>query len=94
MHCGVLLGAFGEIAMLLGGLGEMVVLMVVEGFVELGPDAPGGDGWCDPHAVTPTHAIRLVAISRIAFDMKVLSRRMPQQTGSHPESAAMLVGST
>jgi len=56
-------------------LGETVVLMIAEGFVELGPDAPGGD-WCDPHAVMPTHAIRLMAINRIAFDMKVLSLDM------------------
>jgi hypothetical protein len=58
--------------MLPGGLGEMVA----EGFVELGPDALGGDDWCDPHAVTPTHAIRLMAISRIVFGMKVFSPGM------------------
>ena len=72
MHGGVLLGPVGEIVVLVGVLGETVVLLVVEGFVELGPDALGGDGRCDSHAVTPTHAIRPMAINRIAFDMKVL----------------------
>jgi hypothetical protein len=73
MHGGVLLGPVGEIVVLVGVLGETVVLLVVEGFVELGPDALGGDGWRDSHAVTPTQAIRLIASNRIAFDMKVLS---------------------
>jgi hypothetical protein len=72
MHGGVLVDAFGEIVVLPGVLGEMVVLMVVDGFVELGPDALGGNGWCDSHAVTPTQAITPMAINRIAFDMNVL----------------------
>ena len=72
MHGGVPLDAVGEIVVLPGVLGEMVVLMIVDGFVELGPDALGGNGWCDSHAVTPTHAIRPMAINRIAFDMNVL----------------------
>jgi hypothetical protein len=72
MHGDVPLDAVGEIVVLLGVLGEVVVLMIVDGCVELGPDALGGNGWCDSHAVTPTQAIRSMAINRIAFDMNVL----------------------
>ncbi|WP_240563024.1 hypothetical protein [Mycobacterium sp. IS-1264] len=48
-------------ATLPGVLGETDVLA---GFVVLGPDAAGGDGWCDPHAATPAQAISLIAVNR------------------------------
>jgi hypothetical protein len=69
MHAGVLLVAAGEAAVLEGGLAETVVLVVVDGAVELEPDVFDGDGCCDPHAATPTQAIAAIVISR---NMKVL----------------------
>src|SRR5271155_2185727 len=57
MHCGVLVGAAWETA----------VLMVVGDFVVLGPDAGGDCG--DAHAATPTHPSALTAINRIALDI-------------------------
>src|SRR5208337_112498 len=71
MHAGLLVGV-GETVVLVGVLCETVALVVVDGFVELGPDALGGDGCCDPHAVRPAQAIARMAINRIAFDINVL----------------------
>jgi hypothetical protein len=58
-HCGVLVAVTGETVV--GG-----------GFVVLGADAIGGDGCCDAHPATPTHAIAMMAMNRIAFDMEAL----------------------
>jgi hypothetical protein len=52
--------------------GETVVAVLGGGFVELGPDAFGGDGGCDPHAAIPTQPITMISV-RIAFDMGALS---------------------
>ncbi len=62
MHAGVLV-AVGETFVLLGALGE-----TVDGFVEVGPEAWGGD----PHPVRPAQAIAIMAINRTAFDINVL----------------------
>jgi hypothetical protein len=59
----------GDAVALGGALGDTVVLVVVGGFVELGPDAFG----CDAHAAKTTHPIATMAIKRITFDMNFLS---------------------
>ena len=59
----------GDAVALVGALGDTVVLVVVVGFVELGPDAFG----CDAHAATTTHPIAMMRVNRLAFDMNVLS---------------------
>jgi hypothetical protein len=64
MHVGVLLVAAGEAAVLDGGLAETVVLVVVDGAVELEPDACDDDGCCEPHAAIPTQAVAAIVISR------------------------------
>jgi hypothetical protein len=61
MHCGVLLGAAADTV--------VVVVVVVNAFVELVAEAFGRGGCCDPHAVTPAHAIVTIASSRIGFDI-------------------------
>jgi hypothetical protein len=70
MHAGVLLVAAGEAAVLEGGLAETVVLVVVDGAVELEPDVFDGDGCCEPQAAAPRQDIAAIVTSR---NMKVLS---------------------
>jgi len=58
MHCGVLVGAAWEAA----------VLVVVAAFVTVGPDA-GDEGCGDAHDATATHPTAMTAINRIALDI-------------------------
>jgi len=59
MHCGVLVGAAWETA----------VLVVVAAFVVAGPDAASG-GCGDVHAAAPMHPTAMTVIHRIAFDIE------------------------
>lgn len=59
MHCGVLVGAAWETA----------VLAVAAAFVVAGPDAAGG-GCGGVHAAAPTHPTAMTVIHRIALDIE------------------------
>src|SRR5208283_938922 len=58
MHCGVLVGAAWETA----------VLVVVAALVTVGPDA-GDEGCDDAHDAAATHPTAMTAINRIALDI-------------------------